>query len=96
MADRSLFDQLLGAFGNAVTDVREKLVEEAWFGRTTAAQERMSHDIGEAVAAKDPPAGHESTRAGQPQALSLDQMAAQLAKDRGYEPEPDIDHDRER
>ena len=30
----NLFEQFIAEFGNAVTDVREKVVEEPWFGRT--------------------------------------------------------------
>ena len=47
MATRSLFDELAHSVGNAVNDVREKLIEEAWFGRTTAPQERMSQAVGD-------------------------------------------------
>jgi hypothetical protein len=31
---KSLIDEFLEGVGNAVRDVREKVVEEAWFGRT--------------------------------------------------------------
>lgn len=30
---RSLWDQLLAGTGDAIADIREKLVEEPWFGR---------------------------------------------------------------
>ena len=33
MSTPSLMERLLKGFGGAVSDVREKLVEEAWFGR---------------------------------------------------------------
>lgn len=36
MTKSSLFDQLLQAFGGAVADVREKVVEEPWFGKPTS------------------------------------------------------------
>jgi hypothetical protein len=38
MAD-SLFDQALASIGAAVNDVREKVVEEAWFGRAVSPHE---------------------------------------------------------
>ena len=30
---RSLWDQLIAGTGDAIADIREKLVEEPWFGR---------------------------------------------------------------
>ena len=33
MTQKSLYEQLLDGIGNAVTDIREKVVEEPWFGR---------------------------------------------------------------
>lgn len=40
----SLFDQMLRAMGGAIDDIREKVVEEPWFGRAT------SHEHGAAPA----------------------------------------------
>lgn len=125
MAVRSLLDQLTNLFGNALTDVREKLIEEAWFGRTTAPQERMSQDVGDlldrqssAVAPAAPlnhgefipqrsdehgapidrgnsnQLHHDATP--RPQALSWDEISAQMAKARSYEPEQEVDRDMER
>lgn len=37
----SLLDEFLRGFGNAVADIREKVIEEPWYGRAvTAAPER--------------------------------------------------------
>lgn len=33
MAQKSLYEQLLDGIGNAVNDIREKVVEEPWFGK---------------------------------------------------------------
>lgn len=42
---RSPSDHLAQFIGSAVADVREKLVEEAWFGRASASQERVSEEM---------------------------------------------------
>lgn len=34
MAGQTLWDQLLAGAGDAITDIRQKLVEEPWYGRT--------------------------------------------------------------
>jgi hypothetical protein len=34
---KSLLDELVSGIGNAVTDIREKVVEEAWFGKAVTA-----------------------------------------------------------
>ncbi len=31
---RTVWDQLIDGMGDAITDIREKLVEEPWYGRT--------------------------------------------------------------
>lgn len=110
MAPPSPFDQLVRSFGNAITDVREKLVEEAWFGRTTAAQERMSEQVGNELGWTQPePAkaldafkesywqsmdDQQRERGVRP--LSFDEMAALYSKGQGVEPDHEIDRDRER
>lgn len=33
MAEEKLFDELYKGLGNAITDIREKMVEEAYFGK---------------------------------------------------------------
>lgn len=33
MAGQTLWDQLLAGAGDAITDIRQKLVEEPWYGR---------------------------------------------------------------
>jgi hypothetical protein len=33
MANESLFEELYKGVGNAVSDIREKVVEEGWYGR---------------------------------------------------------------
>lgn len=130
MATRSLFDELAHSFSNAVTDVREKLIEEAWFGRTTAPQERMSEEVGDLLDRQSPTTAHtpagpltfdrmlgefvpqqegeqrpyfdresgqfsDTTEPRSPP-KSWDEMTAQMAKARGYEPEQEIDRDLER
>lgn len=35
---RSLWDQLIAGTGDAIADIREKLVEEPWFGRALDVQ----------------------------------------------------------
>jgi hypothetical protein len=36
---KSLLDELVSGIGNAVTDIREKVVEEAFFGKTVTESE---------------------------------------------------------
>ncbi len=33
MAGQTLWDQLIAGAGDAITDIRQKLVEEPWYGR---------------------------------------------------------------
>ena len=39
MKNQSLYDQIIGGIGNAIADIREKVVEEPWFGRTVTERE---------------------------------------------------------
>jgi hypothetical protein len=39
MADEKLFDELYKGLGNAITDIRQKLVEEPMYGRAVTEQE---------------------------------------------------------
>ncbi len=59
MAGRSLWDQLISGTGSAIADIREKLVEEPWYGRTldvpTVELDPASHDRGH----PEPDKGHE-------------------------------------
>ena len=88
MATRSLFDELANSFGNAVTDVREKLIEEAWFGRTTAPQERMSQEIGDLLG-QQPPIGVQAPEG----PVNFDRMLGQFVEPRGEEPAPYFDRE---
>jgi hypothetical protein len=56
MANESLFDELYKGLGNAVSDIREKVVEEGYFGRVVnerqpeapqwpEAKEQMSQEV---------------------------------------------------
>ena len=106
MASRSLLDQLAQSFGQAITDIREKVVEEGWFGRTTGPQERMSQGMGEffgqAHHSTESPGISASTEHVAPEAapakspMSWEEIRAKMAQDHGYQPERDIDHDLER
>ena len=40
-----IFGALADGFGNAVGDIREKVVEEGFFGRATASQERANDTL---------------------------------------------------
>jgi hypothetical protein len=42
---KNLVDEFLEGVGNAVKDVREKAVEEAWFGRTVTDNIQPSPDV---------------------------------------------------
>ncbi|MCW5631869.1 MAG: hypothetical protein KIT17_00900 [Rubrivivax sp.] len=33
MSQKGLMDEVFGGIGNAVTDIRQRVVEEGWFGR---------------------------------------------------------------
>lgn len=104
----SPFDALLKTFGEAVADTREKLVEEAWFGRTTAAPDERDGHLHAAVGADAGPpattledfkAGYwqgvdEHQRAAGARPLSFDEMAALYAKGPGIAPDPEIDRER--
>jgi hypothetical protein len=39
MADDKLFDELFKGLGNAITDIRQKVVEEPMYGRAVTEQE---------------------------------------------------------
>jgi hypothetical protein len=39
MADEKLFDELYKGLGNAITDIRQKFVEEPMYGRAVTEQE---------------------------------------------------------
>lgn len=48
---RSLWDQLIAGTGDAIADIREKLVEEPWFGRALDVQ---ASDLGPSVSELQP------------------------------------------
>ena len=39
MANKPFFDELFKGIGKAITDIREKVVEEPWFGRAVNTRE---------------------------------------------------------
>jgi hypothetical protein len=42
MRKQSFYDQLTKGLGNAIADLREKVVEEPWFGRTVTERESLT------------------------------------------------------
>ena len=48
---RTLWDQLIAGTGDAIADIREKLVEEPWFGRALDVQ---ASDLGPSVSELQP------------------------------------------
>ena len=52
MKDPSFFDQLLKGVGDALVDVREKVVEEPWFGRAVTERESLTIEWPEAKEAQ--------------------------------------------
>lgn len=42
MRDKTFYDKLAKSLGDAVADIREKVVEEPWFGRTATDREGAS------------------------------------------------------
>jgi hypothetical protein len=47
MKNRSVFDELLKGLGDAVTDIREKVVEEPWYGRVVNERDGQAEPLAE-------------------------------------------------
>ena len=48
MKNQSVFDQFAKGIGDAVADIREKVVEEAWYGRVLSERDgRQAHPMTE-------------------------------------------------
>ena len=68
----------------AIPDIRQKLVEEAWFGRSvTQGEQDMSVRLGWSTASTDQ------------KAAAWDNLCDRLAKERGTSPGREPDHDHE-
>lgn len=73
----------VGARGGGMADIRQKLVEEPWFGRTTAAKYEpgMAEQMGWETPGAEVPA--------------WDALCNRLEKERGTQPEREVEHDRD-
>lgn len=67
----------------AMTDIRQKLVEEPWFGRAVTGEPEPS--MSEKLGWTEPGQGTK--------AKAWDALCDRLAKERGHQPEPDPAHD---
>lgn len=52
MKDSSFYDKLFKGLGDAVADIREKVVEEPWFGRAVIERESLTIQLPEAKEAQ--------------------------------------------
>lgn len=75
----------VGQRGGGLADIRQKLVEEPWFGRATSAQREPS--MAESL-------GWETPGERTPE-QAWDALCGQLEKERGHQPERAVEHDHE-
>jgi len=64
MRNQSLYEQITKGIGDAIVDIREKVVEEPWFGRSVTERESLTIEWPEAKEAQsidcaEPEQGHE-------------------------------------